>query len=250
MSLKIFFSYFGGKWRAAPHYPAPEYNTIVEPFAGAAGYAVRYYDRKVVLLDVDPIICGIWDYLIHVSGDEVRRLPVDFNSTDDLAIPAEAKHLIGFWLNKGTAAPCKTPGFWMRKAHDGGYTTGGSAPSNWWGPEVRERIASQVEAIRHWEIKQASYQAAPDTDATWFVDPPYAEAGRHYRFSEVDFTALADWCRSRSGQVMVCENAGADWLPFQPFKSIKASAGKQKASKGHRSEEVLWYYDSIFGEGL
>ncbi len=35
--LKPFFCYFGGKWRAAPHYPTPKHAEIVEPFAGAAG---------------------------------------------------------------------------------------------------------------------------------------------------------------------------------------------------------------------
>lgn len=34
MTLKPFWRYYGGKWRAAPSYPAPLHNTIVEPFAG------------------------------------------------------------------------------------------------------------------------------------------------------------------------------------------------------------------------
>lgn len=250
MSLQIFFSYFGGKWRAAPHYPRPLYNHIVEPFAGAAGYALRYHQKQVTLLDLDPIICGVWDYLINVSADEVRRLSVDFKHVDEIDAPTEARHLVGFWLNKGTSHPCKTPGFWMRKACSGGYTTGGSAPSNWWGPEVRERIASQVDYIRHWRIHCAGYERADDVEATWFVDPPYQEAGQKYRFHLTDYTELAAWCRGRQGQVMVCENEGANWLPFRTFKSIKASAGKQKTSKGHRSAEVLWYYDSLLGEGF
>jgi len=33
--LKPFWQYYGGKWRAAPHYPKPRHDTIVEPFAGA-----------------------------------------------------------------------------------------------------------------------------------------------------------------------------------------------------------------------
>ena len=35
MTLRPFFSYYGGKWRSAvKHYPAPEFDQIVEPFAG------------------------------------------------------------------------------------------------------------------------------------------------------------------------------------------------------------------------
>ena len=33
------FKWFGSKWSASKHYPRPLYDTIVEPFAGGAGYA-------------------------------------------------------------------------------------------------------------------------------------------------------------------------------------------------------------------
>ena len=35
--LKPFFTYYGGKYRAAPKYPEPVHGSIVEPFAGSAG---------------------------------------------------------------------------------------------------------------------------------------------------------------------------------------------------------------------
>ena len=74
MNLRPFFCYYGGKWRAAPKYPAPEHDTIVEPFAGAAGYATRYPDRKVVLVERDPVIAGLWRYLTKVSPAEIERM--------------------------------------------------------------------------------------------------------------------------------------------------------------------------------
>ena len=52
-----------------------------------------------------------------------------------------------------------------------------------------------------------------------------------------DYEALADWCRSRRGQVIVCENVGADWLPFEPFITIKANESK---SGGKVSREAIW----------
>ena len=49
-TMRPFFGFYGGKWRDAPkHYPFPEHDTIVEPFAGSAGYSVRYSDRNVIL---------------------------------------------------------------------------------------------------------------------------------------------------------------------------------------------------------
>lgn len=75
-TLQPFFSFFGGKWRVGLRYPAPMYPTIIEPFAGGAGYSVRYSDRQVVLYDADPIIAGLWSYLIKVSPAEVLALPL------------------------------------------------------------------------------------------------------------------------------------------------------------------------------
>jgi len=87
-------------------------------------------------------------------------------------------------------------------------------------------LASQVERIRHWTVIEGSYEHAPDVGATWFIDPPYQVAGKHYRFSKIDFQRLAAWVESRAGLKIVCENVGADWLPFVPFARIKSSRGK------------------------
>src|SRR5690606_36487887 len=59
--LRPFFGYYGGKWRDTPkHYTAPKHDLIVEPFAGSAGYALRYYNRDVVLVERDPILVTVW----------------------------------------------------------------------------------------------------------------------------------------------------------------------------------------------
>lgn len=91
---------------------------------------------------------------------------------------------------------------------------------------VRERIASQVERISHWIVKAGPYTTAPNLRATWFVDPPY-HGTRHYpcNASAIDFPALAEWCRSRRGQVMVCEADGATWLPFRHLAHVRAKRG-------------------------
>lgn len=231
MSLRPFFCYYGGKWRAAPKYPAPDYNTIVEPFAGAAGYATRYADRKVVLVERDPIIAGLWQYLTRATVAEILRLPdmpLDGSTVDDLDVCQEARWLIGFWLNKGSNGPRKSPSSWMRQ---------GIRPKSFWGQDIRTLIASQVDRIRHWTVIEGSYEEAPDVTATWFVDPPYQGAGRHYRCADLDFAALGAWCMTRPGQAIVCENVGADWLPFVPFARIKSNESKR--GKGVSLEAVF-----------
>lgn len=232
MSLRPFFCYYGGKWRSAPKYPLPEIDTIVEPFAGAAGYATRYPDRNVVLVELDPIIAGLWRYLIKVSPAEIKRIPdiPEGGTVDDLQACEEARHLAGFWINKGVSAPRKTASSWMRQ---------GIRPKSFWGPEVRTRIASQVERIRHWQIIEGSYDRSPHINATWFIDPPYEKAGKHYRFGsgQLSYASLAAWCVSRNGSIIVCEQAGATWLPFEPFANTKAN---ESSRGGKVSKEAVF----------
>jgi hypothetical protein len=211
--LRPFFSYFGGKWTLAPRYPAPEHGTIVEPFAGSAGYASRFPEREVVLVEKAPHLAALWRWLIRVSVDEVMALPLDPSKTDGLC--AEARTLIGFWCARGRVRPASTTNSsWLRS---------GRWPSSFWGEYARARIAEQVTKIRHWKLIEGDYSDAPDIEATWFVDPPYVGA-HHYLAKVDDFAQLGRWCRSRRGLVIVCEQQGADWLPFTPFRTAKSIA--------------------------
>lgn len=229
VKLRPFFSFYGGKWRATPLYPRPLHAEMVEPFAGSAGYSLRYPERNVHLYDSDPILVGLWQYLIGVSESDIMALPTQVEHVDDLSVSEEARWLIGFWLNKGMTAPCKTPSKWMRD---------GWRPNSQWGEAIRGRIASQLQAIRHWRVEQRSYEDVPLRAATWFVDPPYHNAaGRRYRHHRIDYEALGGWCQSLPGQVIACEQEGASWLPFRPFSSVKGTEG---AKRSGRSAEVVW----------
>ena len=228
--VRPFFCYYGGKWRDTPRlYPPPAHATIVEPFAGSAGYSLRYPDRDVVLIERDPVIAAVWRYIIGVTASEVLALPdvPAMGSADDLNVPQEARWLIGLWLNKGASRPRKRPSSWMRS---------GIRPGSFWGDRVRQTIAAQLDRIRHWTLIEGDFQAAPMAPATWFVDPPYALAGEHYVHgsSGIDYEALGRWCRALPGQVIACENEGAGWLPFEPLANTKT------ARKGRRSKEVAW----------
>jgi hypothetical protein len=229
VELKPFFSYYGGKWRVGLKYPEPVYGEIVEPFAGSAGYSMRYYDRDVLLCDLNPVVSGLWEYLIKVKEEEVMGLPLEIDHVDNLVVCEEARWLIGFWLNKGGVSPKKSPSKWMRS---------GMNVSSHWGEAIRFRIASQLKYIRHWRVVKGSYEDLENREAVWFVDPPYVgRAGQEYRYKFSEYDKLGEWCRGRLGQVIVCEQSGADWLPFEPFMSIKALEGRH--GRG-RSEEVVW----------
>lgn len=244
MRLRPLFSYFGSKWRLAPRYPAPAHASIVEPFAGSAGYALHYPDLEVTLVDLDPVICGVWSYLIGASRSDLLALPLiePGQSTDDLACCQEARWLIGFWVSSAAERPRKRLTSWgLRYA------------SQFWCDGIRARIAHSVERIRHWRVIHGPFATAPAARATFFVDPPYVgksrvakitgggiasmrPVGDRYRFGtrRVDYGELATWCRTRRGQVIACESLGATWLPFSHLVSAHA------ACPGHRSEEAIW----------
>jgi site-specific DNA-adenine methylase len=229
-SLKPFWRYYGGKWRAAPRYPTPKFNTIVEPFAGAAGYSLRYPDLEIVLIEKYPVIAEMWRYLISVTHDEIQRIP-SVDHIDDLPswVPQPARDLVGFWLSNAVTSPRKTLTSGRKKLAASGRKLEG------WTQATRDRVASQAHRIRHWKIIEGDYSRAPDALATWFVDPPYNnKAGSNYIHASVNYADLATWCRSRRGQILVCENEGATWAPFQPFATLKAGVN------GHGSREVIW----------
>lgn len=230
-ALRPFFGYYGGKWMHAKRYPEPLYGRIVEPFAGSAGYSVRYPDRKVILCELDPKVAAVWRYLLRVTPFEVLGIPdVPLDGTlDDLpGLCQEARWLIGFWLNKGNQRPCHQPSAWMRS---------GKYPGSFWGDRVRQTIASQIEVIRHWQIIEGDYRGLEISGpATWFVDPPYEKMGRHYTHGSagINYLDLAAWCRGREGQVIACEGGEADWLPFESLGALRTTR------KGRPAIEAVW----------
>jgi len=189
----------------------------------------------VVLVDANPIICGIWRWLIAASPDDVLAVGdiPDGGTVDDIDAPQEARWLAGFWCNSAATAPRKTRSRFAAWA-DRGQGWGG------WGATARQRIAEQVPLIKRWTVIQGDYTAAPDVRATWFVDPPYRNrAGSYYPCQPADFGALGDWCRTRQGLVIACENDGADWLPFRPLLERRAVA----TGSNRRTVEAAWIRD-------
>lgn len=218
ITLRPFFTYYGGKWRAAPKYPPPSWDQIIEPFAGSAGYSLRHFEKNVILYDINPIITTLWDFLIHASENDIKKIPDKINHVDELGDNPAEKYLVGFWLNKATTNPSKTPSAWMRKETNPNR-------ANFWGPGVKSRIIKQLPYIRHWKVFNETYNEIPPTTySTWFIDPPYqGRDGTHYKHSVVDYEHLATWCKNLKGQIIVCEQEGADWLPFKEFGTFLAN---------------------------
>jgi len=231
--LHPFFSYFGSKYRLAKHYPVPEYDEIIEPFAGSAGYALLYPDKQVTLYEVSEPIVKLWKWLTTVSEDEVLALPT--NEKDGPPRfhkdhPAESEVssepaliLMGLWLTESQTIHSRYP---LSLSRGGNWTR-----------RKKEMIASQLKHIRHWKVEHKSFEEIPNRRATWFVDPPYEKAGHRYRHWKIDYSSLGKWCRERDGQVIVCEQEPARWLPFKHFVVPR----KVHNASNKEYKELIWH---------
>lgn len=232
--LLPFFSYYGSKFKIAGLYPRPEFPDVIEPFAGSACYSLRYSDRRITLCELDYKVFGVWTYLIGARESEIAALPVKVECVDDHPeLPQEARWLIGFWLGRARQQPAINAGSWVRI-----YGVGSRRQhSGIWGPRARDRIAAQIGRIKHWRIIHGDYRSSDlgVGSATWFVDPPYrGRAGTRYKHGStaLDYSALSEWCQSRIGQTIVCEQDGASWLPFKPLVRVNNMRGTKT--------EVAW----------
>lgn len=207
------FPYFGRKTRIAGLYPRPTHDTIIEPFAGSAGYALHtdHWLRRVVLIEKHPDIAELWRWLINESTtrEQILELP-DMHKGEDLTE-------LGFGpigSPTRTLASLSSPSSNFRKTKVSEWMQKG------W-PQVRADLAANLHKVKHWELIEGDYREAPTLEATWFVDPPYQKISHGYDSdrTDIDFRALGEWCLSRPGQLIVCEESGADWLPFEPLSA-------------------------------
>lgn len=215
------FSYYGSKSKIVDYYPPPKHQRIIEPFAGSARYSLKYWKNDVTILDKNEKVINTWKWLQKCNKNDILKLPKLKTGLDirKINLTEEERTFLSFQVASGR------PSYIVTKFMD--YDN--------WNQKVYKRIADQLEHIRHWNIVLGDYTNLENTVATWFVDPPYMFGGEHYAESNksINFTELAEWCKSRNGQVIVCENTKADWLPFNPLKQIQGACTT-------RTTEAIW----------
>jgi site-specific DNA-adenine methylase len=227
-------NYFGSKVASAHRYPAPKYPVVIEPFAGGAGYSLLHSSKCILLSDTNPDVVDAWQYLIGAGPEEIRALPLLAPGQDvrELGLPRGPTLLIA-WCTNLTAHPSWRLSSWGEKHF--------ARSACFWGPRRREQMARVAGRVKHWSVRCASYEECRDSEATWFVDPPYQASGHRYPHASIDYAALAQWCRTRRGQVIVCETEGADWLPFWRLRTgTAARACPVGGGTRRRYLELIW----------
>ena len=227
------FGYFGAKNGLARYYPPPRYPLVIEPFAGAAGYTC-YWARHgrvdhAILVDVNPHLVALWHRLQAMTAHDIHNIvipPVGSKTRDPLV--ANGDQMMA--LLRGAERVVTS-----RMIKDRGHT--------------KSRLLATQPHWGYWDISCGDYTSCPDYEATWFIDPPYrprpgssgkmTAGGYSYRTAALDYDKLADWCLSRKGQVIVCEQMPADWLPFEPFRRQNNAVGR--GTRAIRTEAVFTF---------
>jgi len=213
------FSYYGSKSKIVDYYPPPKHKRIIEPFAGSARYSLKYWQNDVIIVDKYEVVYNVWKYLQQATKNDILGLPKmkQGDNVNGFDISQVEKDFIGFLICRGMESPRKNVSSFVGDISD-----------------KLSEIADNVYRIKHWNIIKGSYEDLKNEEATWFIDPPYEFGGEHYVEStkNIDFVKLAEWCKSRNGQVIVCENTKATWLPFKPMKEMQGSQ--------HKTVEAIW----------
>lgn len=250
MKIKTPFSYYGGKSKIAHLYPEPEHKLIIEPFAGSAAYSWLHrrihhsvslspmddYRRKIWLNDLDPKTFSMWKFLTSADASAIVEayVPdrVEPGMKVDEFIPADQPGLIEL---------CRAEANQGTQGAKGTHNQITSMGAKCW--KVRRKLLEVIPEVANWEITNVDYRDLANVEATWFVDPPYSNAaGTRYRTANLDYQQLGWWCLNRKGQVIVCENYGADWLEFERFNHDRVSIRSryQRAN----AQEVMWHRSS------
>lgn len=226
------FYFYGGKHRLARFYPNPGYKVVVEPFAGSAAYSVAHLvgvhgtptADKVILVEKDKRVYDTW----------VKLLAMDVEDIVNYTIPEAGERTSDFLL---MTSACSNR---IARTQEMIVTTRM--------PVVLRRMFKQIaKALPHLkgrvEVIHGDYTEAPEIQATWFIDPPYHVGSRAQQrgmgyaegcnSASLDYSALAKWCQKRKGQKIVCEQDGADWLPFEHLRLARNSIGLN-------TTEVVW----------
>lgn len=218
------FYYYGAKNQLRWHYPAPQHNLIIEPFAGSAAYSCHHLflnrNLTALLIEKDNRVVKLWKQILSMRLNDLKNYPVPKlgDHTDDFFIMTCA--------TSNATARCKKLKYTKRI----------------------EKIfkIQRTRLIRLFPIRSqiqiicGSYETIKNQRATWFIDPPYSlnspnkntlyPNGDGYRSdcgaSSLNYKQLSIWCQNRRGQVIVCEKNGASWMPFKLLRNNKNSLNK------------------------
>jgi hypothetical protein len=237
MRIGPLFKWFGSKWNSSKYYPTPQYDKIIEPFCGGAGYSLNHVDKQVVLFDNDKNVWALWEWLINTAShchEAVSSIPINLPEGSDirkLGLTTGQELLLKHWQRTNNVGECWTISPW------------GNKPGQWTA-NTRARVTEQVSAVKHWKLVNAPI-TLDIVDATYFIDPPY-QYNYQYKTKNFDWKKLQSEIESMPlpHQIICCEarcpktGIVPDWAPFVDFKETVTS--RRKTTEHHHSKELIY----------
>lgn len=218
------FYYYGRKKKISSKYKVSSKNTIIEPFAGSAAYSLRdeNINKNVILFEKSKRVYDLWKWLIEVATyDDIMKLGY-IKRGDKVSEFIKILHSAS------------------KRAFDYKKITVTSVMETNWNSNL-SKMAELVGKVKHWKIYNNCYSEIDNVvgnlDCCWFIDPPYkGAAGMGYSHSseDIDYYKLSEWCKSRNGNVIVCEGGNANWLPFEKLT-------QQSTINGKKNNELVYY---------
>ena len=165
-------------------------------------YTLHHRPAFAIGIEADRQTCDLWHRLCEMTEEEIRDFP----------LPVVGQRTTDRWVIQAAQSN------WAAKAH--------SRLVNPFIVRHFEQMRRFVTLPHHGYARRnviyrlGDYTEAPDIEATWFIDPPYQDVRDGYRHCDIDYEALAEWCLSRQGQVIICEGSAGSWLPFKHHKAM------------------------------
>jgi site-specific DNA-adenine methylase len=221
------FYYYGRKKQIAHFYPKPKFGKIIEPFAGAAAYSLHddHWTNEVFLIDINEPIINLWLFLKNATPADIKKMPnvKEGDRLSSFSLTQEERLLMSLHIIPGATSNRDKVGKFNRW-HAG-----------------KKYIVDNLYKIKHWNIKHGSYEDSLDVRATWFLDPPYHCAGKHYVSKSVNNEQYIKWLLKRDGLIMVCEGEGHEnKFPFVPLCEVN-NGGMNYHKK---SKEYVWIFET------
>jgi DNA adenine methylase len=201
-------------------------SVLVEPFAGGAIIALtavcENWVDHAVLIELDPDVAAVWQTVVAGDAPQLAQKILAFDLTVE-NVKAQLLCESSGHLDLAFKTVLKN-----RTFHGGILASGsglikageaGKGISSRWYPETLAKRLNALHVIRDrltifcGDSLALSDGYVKDSQAVFFIDPPYTAGGkkagkRLYTFSEIDHVALFDLCANVSGEfVMTYDDA-------------------------------------------
>lgn len=201
-------------------------NVLIEPFAGGATIALaavcENWVDHAVLIELDPDVAAVWQTVVAGDAPLLAQKILSFDLTVE-NVKAQLLCNSTKELDRAFKTILKNRTFHggILAAGSGLIKSGeaGKGISSRWYPETLAKRLNALHVIRDrltilcGDSLALSDSFVQDSQAVFFVDPPYTAGGkkagkRLYTFSEIDHDALFNMCLNVRGQfVMTYDNA-------------------------------------------